>query len=200
MSAPVRRQPSPAPAPARTCGRSGHTLAELMVVLAVAAVLLAVGVPSLADFLRRQQLRSTASDLFSAINLTRSQAMARGHRVLMVPADSAGLDWGQGWFVFVDGNANRRYDAGEELIFQQGPVARGIVISAAFSASAGAPYIAYNGAGRSCGAENSAAAHFGSLSLVLATHVRHIKINMLGRVRICDPQVEKSTCSGAAAS
>lgn len=174
--------------------RRGHTLAELLVVLAIAAVLLGVAMPSLADFVRRQQLRSTASDLYSAIALTRSQAMARGARVLMVPADSAGGDWSQGWIVFVDGNANRRLDPDEELIYQQGPVASGITIRAAFSASAGSPYIAYNGAGRSCGADNSAAAHFGSLSLVLAPHVRQIKINMLGRVRLCDPNVEKSNC------
>jgi len=183
---------------APSTGRRGHTLTELMVVLAIAAVLLGGAVPSLGDFVRRQQLRSTASDLFAAIDLTRAQAMARGYRVLMVPAGSAGADWAQGWLVFVDGNANRRLDAGEELIFQQGAVASGIVIRAAFSASAGAPYIAYNGAGRSCGAENSAAAHFGSLSLVLDRHVRHIKINMLGRVRMCDPAVQKSNCSGAA--
>jgi type IV fimbrial biogenesis protein FimT len=179
--------------------RRGFTLTELMVVLAIAAVLLGLAVPSFWQLIERQRLRTTANDLFDAIDLTRSQAITRGRRVTMAPADPAGDDWSRGWVVFVDKNDNRRPDPEEEVIFEQGPVASGISIRYGFSASPGPAYIAYNGAGRSCSANNSLAAHWGSLSVLLGEQARHIKINMLGRVRICDPQQE-SDCTGVAES
>jgi len=175
----------------------GFTLTELMAVLAIAGVLLGMAMPSLRQLIERQRLRTTANDLFAAIDLTRSQAIMRGRRVTMAPADVLGSDWNKGWVVFVDKNDNRRPDADEEIIFQQGPVASGISIRYGFSASPGAAYIAYNGAGRSCSANNSQAAHWGSLSVLLGEQARHIKINMLGRVRLCDPQKE-TDCTGVA--
>ncbi len=103
--------------------------------------------------------------------------------------------------MFVDRNASLTFDDGDELIFQRGPVERGMRISSAFGATFGpavAPfYIAYNGAGRSCSASNSMAARPGSVALVLGRSTRHIKINMIGRARICDPQVQAHDCDGA---
>lgn len=177
----------------------GFTLTELLVVLAIAAILLAVAMPSLRQLIERQRLRATANDLFSAIDLTRSQAITRGRRVTMAPADPQGIDWRRGWVVFVDKNENRRPDADEEVIFEQGPVAPGVSIRYGFSASPGTAYIAYNSAGRSCSATNSLAAHWGSLAVMLGEQARNIKINMLGRVRLCDPQKD-ADCTGVADS
>lgn len=177
--------------------RRAFSLTEMLVVLAVAAALTAAGVPQLAQLLARQRLRCAATDLFAAIDLTRSQAIARGTRVLLAPADPAGSDWARGWVVFVDRNGNRRPDAADELIFRQGPLGPGIAIRTAFSSSLAPAYVAYNGAGRSCSAANSLAARWGTLSVALGNSVRHIKINMLGRVRICDPQAQPRDCSGA---
>jgi type IV fimbrial biogenesis protein FimT len=178
--------------------RSGHTLVELMVVLAIAAVLLAAAAPSLQAFIARQRLRVAQNDLFAAINLTRSQAITRGTRVTLTPQDAAGADWTQGWLVFIDSNGNQRLDPAEERIFQQGPVDPGISIKFAFSSGPARQYITYNGDGRSCSAASSLAAHWGTLSLFQGTAIRRIKINMLGRVRACDPQLQPRSCSGAA--
>lgn len=178
----------------------GLTLTELLVALLVAAVLAAVAVPDFKALLVRQRLRAGANDLFAAIDLARSQAMTRGRRITLVPLDAGG-DWARGWMVFADSNGNLLADAGEEVILRHEALADGIAVRYAFSATAGGatagPYIAYNGAGRSCGAASSAASHFGSLSLTAGTQARHIKINMLGRARICDPQAE-SDCGGVA--
>lgn len=180
-------------------GRCGFTLVELMVVLAVGAVLLAAGVPALGELIARQRLRTTAADLFAAIDLTRSEAIARGRRVMLMPLDPSGTDWNQGWAVFVDKNASLGLDPDDDLIFRQGPVAAGIVIRAAFSSPHPPSYISYNSAGRSCGAANSMAARWGTVSVLAGPAARHIKINMLGRVRMCDPAVEPDTCTGLAA-
>lgn len=174
----------------------GHTLLELLAVLSISALLLSLGLPALTELLARQRLRATASDLFSAIELTRVQAMARGRRVLLMPAGD-GADWRKGWLVFVDRNNNLVYDGGDELLLRQAPLAAGITVRFGFTSGTAAPlYIAYNSAGRSCSASNSLAARWGTLSLIFGKQERHIKINMLGRVRICDPQ-QSSNCSGA---
>lgn len=173
---------------------------ELLAVLAIAALLAAAALPSLQHVLARQQVRAAARDLFSAIELTRAQAMARGRRVLLMPAGSGGTDWSAGWLVFIDSNANLAFDGGDELLFRQDPLPAGITVQFVFSSATVPFYIAYNAAGRSCSATNSLAARWGTLSLTLGKQVRHIKINMLGRVRVCDPQQQAVNCSGVADS
>ena len=183
----------------RPC-RTGHTLLELLAVLSIAALLMAAALPSLQQVLARQQVRAAATDLFSAIELTRAQAMARGQRVLLMPAGPGGMDWRTGWLVFIDRNVNLAFDSDDELLFRQGPLAADITVQFAFSSATPPLYIAYNGAGRSCSATNSLAARWGTLSLILGKQRRHIKINMLGRVRVCDPQQQAANCSGVADS
>lgn len=175
----------------------GASLAELLVVLALAGILAGAAMLSFSDILRRQRLRIATNDLLAAIDLTRSQAIARGAKVLMAPLEPAGADWRLGWAVFVDQNGNRRPDAGELLIFRHGPLADGITVSSKFSSGAAPTYVAYNSAGRACSAGNSLAARWGTLSLAQGEDARNIKINMLGRVRVCDPAKEPADCTGA---
>ena len=59
----------------------GFTLIELMVTLAVAAILLAVGVPGLRNILLSNRLATTANDVVVALNLARSEAIKRNTRV-----------------------------------------------------------------------------------------------------------------------
>lgn len=175
----------------------GVSLVELLVVLALAGILAGAAAPAFGDLLRRQRLRTATSDLLAAIDLTRAQAIARGAKVLMAPLEPAGMDWRLGWAVFVDQNGNRRPDAGEPLIYRHEALADGISISAKFSSAAAPTYLAYNAAGRPCAAGNSLAARWGTLSLEQGEETRNIKINMLGRVRVCDPAKDRSNCSGA---
>jgi type IV fimbrial biogenesis protein FimT len=174
----------------------GFSLPELMTVLAVAAVLLAVAAPDLRAMIRAQQLKSAANDLFGAIGLARGQALARNARVMLAPRDPAGVDWARGWAVFVDTDGDRRPGAGDEVIAVHGPLDRGITTRFAFTTAAPPYYIAYNGGGRSCSDTSSAAARWGTLSLFSASGARRIKINMLGRARVCDP-AHDSSCDGA---
>jgi type IV fimbrial biogenesis protein FimT len=174
----------------------GVTLIELLVVLTLAAVLAGVAMPAFHDMLRRQRLRTATNDLLAAIDLTRSQAIARGAKVLMAPLDPGGADWQPGWAVFVDQNGNRRPDAGELLIYRHGPIADGIIVASKFSSGAAPTYLAYNAGGRACSAANSLTARWGTLSLTQGEEVRNIKINMLGRVRVCDPAQDRANCDG----
>jgi type IV fimbrial biogenesis protein FimT len=174
----------------------GFSLPELLTALAICAVLLAVATPGLRQLIQAQQLRIAANDLFDAIALTRAQAIARGERVKLAPHDAAGMDWTRGWTVFVDRDGDRAPGAGDDIIATHGPLAQGMQAHFAFTSPAPPYYIAYNGAGRSCSDISSAASRMGTVSLFHGQRVRRIKINMLGRPRVCDP-ARDSACEGA---
>ena len=178
--------------------KGGFSLPELLVVLAIAAILLGIAAPDLGTLVRTQQLKAATGDLFGAINLARAQALARGRQVKLMPLDPAGRDWSRGWTVFQDNDGDGQPGPGDEAIAAHGPLAPGIALVFAFTSPAPPYYIAYNGAGRSCSDTNSAAARWGTLSLFHGDGIRRIKINMLGRARVCDPARDAS-CEGAAA-
>lgn len=182
----------------RQRGCTGLSLAELVTVLGVVAVTAAVAAPNLNDLLRGQQLRTAAGDLHGAIQLTRSQAIARNERVKLTPNDEAGRDWSRGWTVYVDRDNDRRPGEDDEILAVHSPLPQGMQVSYSFTSPAPPQYIAYNGAGRSCSDTNSAASRLGTLSLFHGGKVRRIKINMLGRARLCDPARDDG-CDGAAA-
>jgi type IV fimbrial biogenesis protein FimT len=174
---------------------------ELLVVLAIASVALGLAAPDLSALLRVQRLKAASAELFAAVDLARAQALARGEIVVLAPRDAAGVDWRSGWTVFVDRDGNGRPGPGEERILEHGPLAPGIAVDFAFTSAAPPQYIAYNGAGRGCSAANGAQSRLGTLSLFAGPPgeaVRRIKINMLGRARLCDP-ARDAGCDGAAA-
>lgn len=171
----------------------GFSLVELLAVITVAAVLLAIAVSDLGSMIRHQQLKAALSDLFGAIDLTRSQAITRGMRVYLAPAEGG---WSSGWTIFVDKDGDGIPGEGDELITTHGPVAEGIVVTTGFTSPRTPDYIAYNGGGRSCSHASSMAARWGTLSMSLDGRTRRIKINMLGRARACDPARDGESCSG----
>lgn len=169
----------------------GYTMIELMTVLAIAMILLAVGVPSFNSLLQAHRMTTTVNNFFAAVNLARSEAIHRGVRVDLVPAD--GIDWAKGWIVLVDQNGDQNADPGEQIIFSHGPVPKGLAIKSGFTDSK-KPYLAYNGAGRTRTNANSQTPQLGSWSFTLDDHVRRIVVNFLGRPRVCNPKVETTTC------
>ncbi|MDQ1924522.1 GspH/FimT family pseudopilin [Massilia pseudoviolaceinigra] len=181
---------------ARAWRLHAFSLVELMTVLFIATIVLAVVIPDMRALIRHYQLNAAVNDLAGAIAMTRTQAMARGQRVMLAPADVGGADWSLGWVAFVDRDGDRRPGAADELISMHGPVGKGIVVSAVFTSQNLPDYLAYNSAGRSCSANSSAAARWGTLSLFQGGQTRRIKINMLGRARVCDPARDGANCAG----
>ncbi|HJV74278.1 MAG TPA: GspH/FimT family pseudopilin [Noviherbaspirillum sp.] len=172
--------------------RTGFSLIELMVVLAIVVALLGTGVPLLRNSMQSQRITTTVNEFFASMNLARSEAIQRGMRVDLVPFDRNG-DWAKGWVVFVDGNNNQRPDAGERVIFAQSAIPKGISITANLTDST-VPYLAYNGTGRTRTNASSERTQFGSFTFRLDSHVRKIKLNFLGRARVCNPAFDKDDC------
>jgi type IV fimbrial biogenesis protein FimT len=173
---------------------AGFTLVELLAALGVAGVLMAIALPDLRAMVRRQQLKAATGDLFGAVELTRSLAIARAAPVLLAPREPNGVDWAQGWVVFVDNDADTRPGEGDELLAIHPALPSGLAVTSAFSSDKRPDYLAFNGAGRGCTGSSSAAARWGTLSLFQDGQERRIRINMLGRARVCDPARDGASC------
>lgn len=99
----------------------GFTLVELMITLAVAAILLTMAVPSFRTTIQNNRLITEANDFVTALHLARSEAIKRRARVtLCKSADGAACTatggWEQGWIAYVDSNNNGSRDAIEEIL------------------------------------------------------------------------------------
>ncbi len=88
----------------------GFTLIELMVTIAIVAILLGIGVPSFQGFVAGQRVKTASYDISSALTLTRSEALKRNADVVITPASGG---WQNGWTV----------TAGATTLNQHGPFA-----------------------------------------------------------------------------
>lgn len=84
---------------------------ELLVTMAVAAILLAVAVPSYRSFMISSRIATESNDFLAALNLARSEAIKRNSPVTLCKSANATScattgDWAQGWIVFEDCNSN----------------------------------------------------------------------------------------------
>ncbi|WP_019626001.1 GspH/FimT family pseudopilin [Thioalkalivibrio sp. ALJT] len=74
----------------------GFTLVELMVTIAVFAVLASIAVPSFRFIIENNRVTTAANELTTAFNYARSEAVRRGLPVSVCPLDGA---WADGWQV-----------------------------------------------------------------------------------------------------
>jgi type IV fimbrial biogenesis protein FimT len=100
--------------------KSGFTLVELLITLAIAAILLAVGVPSFSELVKNTQLTTQVNDLVTDLALARSEAVKRAAGVAVCAGTTAGCagGWGGGWIIFTDQDAGCDYDAGTDEILR----------------------------------------------------------------------------------
>jgi type IV fimbrial biogenesis protein FimT len=82
----------------------GLTLVELMVTLAVAIVILAIGIPAFNAMSARDISAATVNSLVTALQQARTEAISRGVGVA-VQAESS--SWQNGWFTCCDAAGNR---------------------------------------------------------------------------------------------
>ena len=106
--------------------QNGFTLLELMVVLAIAGVLFAVGIPAMGDFIRNSRITAAANDVMAALHFTRSEAVKRRMPVTLCTSANAlnanptcaASPLLTGWIAFVDLNQSGQVDAGEVVLLQ----------------------------------------------------------------------------------
>ncbi|MDE2565153.1 MAG: GspH/FimT family pseudopilin [Burkholderiales bacterium] len=141
------------PTPPRRCGGArparaalaGLTLIELMVTIAVAAILMATAVPSFQAMIQRNRVVTEANSLVSDLQYARSEALKQGLPVsLCVSADGSTClganTWHSGWIVFVDTAASGTIAAGVTPLRKRA----GFVGGDTFVADSGATSLTYS--------------------------------------------------------
>lgn len=83
-------------APATARAASGFTLVDLVVALAIAAILLSLAAPAFSAFIASQRASSAATDLYAALAIARSEATKRNTNVTLLHATGG---WQNGWVV-----------------------------------------------------------------------------------------------------
>jgi type IV fimbrial biogenesis protein FimT len=97
----------------------GFTLTELMVAIAVLAILAALAAPGFANVTRRLHVDTVREQFIGSMNFARTEAIRRGRNVVMrriEPCTNAATEWYCGWNVFVDLDQDNTMDAGEPLL------------------------------------------------------------------------------------
>jgi len=164
---------------------SGFTLIELMITLAIAGILLAVGIPSFNSIITSNRLTTYANELVTALNLARSEAIRRGVQVTMSTGNTGG-NWGSGWTIFTDSNGNGVLDGADVLLRTYPALTNGYTLLSGNNYNC---WVAYNSVGLSRG---SGATCNGGLSndtfrlcdpSQTITSSRAITVNATGRAR-----------------
>lgn len=82
----------------------GFTLIEMLVAVAAVAILTALAAPSFVSLVADQRAKAAATDLFTALSVTRSEAIKQNRNVTLQPKSG---DWANGWVIAdPDGGAN----------------------------------------------------------------------------------------------
>jgi type IV fimbrial biogenesis protein FimT len=187
--------------------QSGFSLVELLIGIAILALLMALGVPQYATFLNNSRVRSSADNLVSGLNLARAEAVKRNARVQFVqtdeeplenlvnalPQSTTGINWvvrelvpATGLHNFIEGKAGAegsgRADATSVVVTSSSADAsyNGILTFTGFGALTIARPVQFQVTNPTAGTCAAAGGPIRCLNVVVSSG---------GQVRICDPNV-----------
>jgi type IV fimbrial biogenesis protein FimT len=107
-------------------GATGFGLIELVVAIAIVAILTAAAMPSLREMGRRMTVTENANNVAGALNAAKSEAVKRGAIAGLV---GSGNDWSAGWVVRADSNLDGTLTSADNPpLSQYGALAQGYSI------------------------------------------------------------------------
>ncbi|MBE0472948.1 GspH/FimT family pseudopilin [Rhodoferax sp.] len=173
----------------------GFTLIELMVVVAMLAILSTLAAPALSGMVNSMRLTTAVNSLFTSFLLARSEAIKRNARAVVCKSASGDAcittgGWEQGWIVFHDANNNARRDAGEVIVSREHALQSPVNLTGNQPL---ASYVSYTPMGQTAYA--SGAFQAGTLTVCLVSSepqmARQIVISSTGRPRTVRTTVAK---------
>lgn len=88
-------------------------MVELMITLVIAAILVAIAVPSFQETIKNNRMINSANAAVGALQFARMQAVSRANTVYLGPRN--GTNWAEGIMVWFDKDGDGAYSAGEEI-------------------------------------------------------------------------------------
>ena len=168
------------------CG--GFTLIELMITIALGAIVMGIGVPSFQNLVVKNRIQTQASEIRSSLAMARVEAIRRGLRVRVCPGQNGcdgSANWHGGWNSFVDRNNDNNIDPNETQLEVHIRLDGGSTLT-------GANHVIFKSDGTAAIARTLAGGN--ALSLCWPDddkkkprHRRSIEVNAVGRVRVCGP-------------
>lgn len=127
----------------------GFTLIELMMTLAVAAILLGIAAPGFVSIIKNNRITTVTNDLLADLALARSEAAKRGQNVSICISSNGtsctGTNWLDGRLVFSDTGTAGTIDGSDAIIRVAESKGNGLTLSSSGFANTG--YIRYNAFG-----------------------------------------------------
>jgi type IV fimbrial biogenesis protein FimT len=103
------RETSEMPTVERRWPQGGFSMMEMLIVIAIVAILLALGVPSFKYVTQSNRSTSEINGMLGALQLARAEAIKEGQTVSVCPSPDGlqcslgATDWEGGWIIFSDG-------------------------------------------------------------------------------------------------
>lgn len=97
----------------------GFTLIELVVTIAIGAIVLTMGVPSFQNVILNNRLVTQTNTLVSALTFARTEAIKNGTNTTICPISdtdgACGTNWAKGWIVFSDSNNDQSVNGSDTV-------------------------------------------------------------------------------------
>jgi len=173
--------------PAMACGReriAGFTLIELLTVITIAAILMALGVPSYQYVTNANRISGEVNGLLGDMQYARSEAIKEGQTVSVCSSSnlttcSGSTAWQRGWIVFTDVNGTGAVDSASDTILR---VQRAFSLGDTFNASSGTKFVTFNREGFAVQLNNPPVTITLHAAVPVSATTRCVRIAIVGQV------------------